>query len=243
MLELRGPIGGYFVWEPRRIEPLLLVAGGSGIAPLMSMLRHRRSHAFAVSARLLYSSRTWDAVIYRDELDRLTQLPGGPKVVHTLTRGHPLGWSGYTRRVDAAMLAEVAWKPSIDPIAFICGPTPFVEAVASALVILGYRPQDVKTERFGPTGGSMDSQTSRLDGNALGGSLSEIFVEEMTAARMACRGCGQVEPLGAEHAYVQAPGAVVRCRHCEDALLVIIDGPESSLVGCTARWMEIPRPR
>jgi ferredoxin-NADP reductase len=152
-LELRGPIGGYFVWEPRRTEPLLLLAGGTGIAPLMSMLRHRGSHASGPNARLLFSSRTWDDVIYRDELERLAALPGGPEVVHTLTRGHPPGWSGYTRRVDAAMLADVAWEPSIDPIAFVCGPTPFVEAVASALVILGYPPQSVKTERFGPTGG------------------------------------------------------------------------------------------
>jgi hypothetical protein len=89
----------------------------------------------------------------------------------------------------------------------------------------------------------MDSQTSRLDGNALGGSLSEIFVEEMTAARVACRGCGQVEPLGVEHAYVQARGAVVRCRHCEDVLLVVVQGAERSFVGCAARWMEIPRRR
>jgi hypothetical protein len=89
----------------------------------------------------------------------------------------------------------------------------------------------------------MDSQTSRLDGNALAGSLSEIFVEEMTTARVACRGCGQVEELGAEHVYVQAPGAVLRCRHCEDVLLVIVQWAERSFVGCTARWMEISRPR
>jgi ferredoxin-NADP reductase len=153
MLELRGPIGGYFVWEASRHEPLLLVAGGSGIVPLMSMLRHRAASAASSGARLVYSSRSWDDIIYRDDLGQLSSAPGGPRVVHTLTRTHPAAWTGYTRRVDGAMLAEVAWPPSITPIAFVCGPTPFVESVANALVLLGYRPASVKTERFGPTGG------------------------------------------------------------------------------------------
>jgi len=147
-LELRGPIGGYFVWGPEDGGPLLLVAGGSGVVPLMAMLRHRRAARSDVPARLLYSSRTLEDVIYRAELDRL-----GAEVVHTLTREQPPGWTGYTRRVDAEMLREVAWPASEDPRVFVCGPTPFVETVAGTLVQLGYPPQMVKTERFGATGG------------------------------------------------------------------------------------------
>jgi ferredoxin-NADP reductase len=151
-LELRGPIGGYFVWEARTGGPLLLVGGGSGIVPLMAMLRHREASRAAVGARLVYSSRSWEEIIYRDELDRLGSGPDGPRVTHTLTRSQPPGWTGYARRVDGTMLSEVAWPPSDMPRAFICGPTPFVEAVASALVLLGYPATNVKTERFGPTG-------------------------------------------------------------------------------------------
>jgi ferredoxin-NADP reductase len=143
-LELRGPIGGYFVWGPEDGGPLLLVAGGSGVVPLMAMLRLRRGAGSDVPARLLYSSRTLDDVIYRAELDGL-----GAEVVHTLTREQPPGWTGYTRRVDAALLGEVAWPADQDPRVFVCGPTPFVETVAGALVELGYPPQRVKTERFG----------------------------------------------------------------------------------------------
>jgi len=152
-LELRGPIGGYFVWETRMGGPLLLVAGGSGIVPLMAMLRHREASRAVVGARLVYSSRSWEEIIYREELERLASGPDGPQITHTLTRSQPPGWTGYARRVDGAMLAEVAWPPSHAPMAFICGPTPFVEAVASGLVLLGYPATSVKTERFGPTGG------------------------------------------------------------------------------------------
>ncbi len=147
-LELRGPIGGYFVWGPEDGGPLLLVAGGSGVVPLMAMLRHRRAAGSDVPARLLYSSRTLEDVIYRAELDRL-----GAEVVHTLTREQPPGWTGYARRVDAEMLREVAWPAEQDPRVFVCGPTPFVETVAGTLVDLGYPAQMVKTERFGATGG------------------------------------------------------------------------------------------
>lgn len=152
-LELRGPIGGYFVWEVSRGGPLLLVGGGSGIVPLMSMLRHREAAGASVGARLVYSSRSWDDVIYRDELQGLSGGSNGPEVFHTLTRSQPPGWTGYARRVDGAMLSETAWPASSSPTAFICGPTPFVESVASALVLLGYPATSVKTERFGPTGG------------------------------------------------------------------------------------------
>ena len=159
-LEIRGPIGGYFVWDVRLGGPLLLVGGGSGIVPLMAMLRHRdaalpTADAGArrmLPARLLYSSRRWDEVIYRDELARLASADPSLEVRHTLTRERPLGWTGFERRIDRAMLADVAWPPAERPHMFVCGPTPMVESVASALVELGHDPQRVKTERFGPTG-------------------------------------------------------------------------------------------
>jgi ferredoxin-NADP reductase len=150
-LELRGPIGGYFVWEPSEGGPLLLIGGGSGIVPLMAMIRSRAIAGSNVDTTLLFSSRNWDDVIYRDELERL--VGGGLRVVHTLTRSQPPAWAGYTRRVDAEMLAEVGPSPAERPRAYLCGPTPFVEAAAKALVQLGHDPRRVKTERFGPTGG------------------------------------------------------------------------------------------
>jgi ferredoxin-NADP reductase len=152
-LELRGPIGGYFVWEARMGGPLLLVAGGSGIVPLMAMVRHRAAVGSTVPTRLLYSSRSSEEVIYRDELARLNGDRTGLETVHTLTRSQPPGWNGYRRRIDLEMLRDVAWPTDRDPEAFICGPTPLVEAVASSLVTLGYEAHRIKTERFGPTGG------------------------------------------------------------------------------------------
>ena len=149
-IELRGPIGGYFVWEPPLGGPLLLVAGGSGVAPLMAMIRLRVAAGSDVDTRLLLSSRGWDDVIYREELQRLNG--GSLRVVHTLTATQPPGWTGYARRVDAEMLAEVGPGPAEHPRVYVCGPTPFVEAVAEALVHLGHQPQQIKTERFGPTG-------------------------------------------------------------------------------------------
>jgi ferredoxin-NADP reductase len=149
-VEVRGPVGGYFVWGPEHGGPLFLVAGGSGIVPLRAMLRHRRRSGSDVPARLLYSSRSLDDVIYRMELDEPSD---GVEVVHTLTRQQPAGWSGYSRRVDAALLSEVAWPAHEGPRTYVCGPTNFVEAVAKALVDLGYPPARVKTERFGATGG------------------------------------------------------------------------------------------
>jgi ferredoxin-NADP reductase len=150
-IELRGPIGGYFVWEPAQGGPLLLVAGGSGVAPLMAMIRARDAADSDAETRLLVSSRGWDDVIYRDELERRDG--NGLTVVHALTRSQPPGWTGYARRVDAEMLAEVGPRPAELPLVYVCGPTPFVEAVAEALVQLGHEPHRVKTERFGPTGG------------------------------------------------------------------------------------------
>jgi ferredoxin-NADP reductase len=150
-LELRGPIGGYFVWEPKNGGPLLLLAGGSGVVPLRSILRHRERTGSTVPVRLLYSSRTLNDVIYRAEFD---QPASGVEVIHTLTRNQPPGWSGYARRVDAALLAEVAWPTAAMPLAYACGPTSFVEALSQALVQAGYPPERVKTERFGATGGT-----------------------------------------------------------------------------------------
>jgi ferredoxin-NADP reductase len=150
-IELRGPIGGYFVWEPPHGGPLLLVGGGSGVVPLMAMLRARAAAGSDVDSRLLLSSRGWEDVIYREELERLSG--DGLRVVHALTRSQPPDWTGYARRVDADMLAEVGPDPAERPRVYACGPTPFVEAVAEALVRLGHDPRAVKTERFGPTGG------------------------------------------------------------------------------------------
>jgi ferredoxin-NADP reductase len=151
-LELRGPIGGYFVWEAALGGPLLLVAGGSGIVPLMAMLRHRAAVGSTVPTRLLYSSRSYADIIYRDELDRLVGRTTMLKVVHTLTRVQPPGWTGYQRRIDTDMLRDVAWPAEQHPLMYICGPTPFVETAAASLVTLGHDPGRVKTERFGPTG-------------------------------------------------------------------------------------------
>ncbi|HEV8425279.1 MAG TPA: ferredoxin reductase [Actinomycetes bacterium] len=151
-LELRGPVGGYFVWEPSRGGPLLLVAGGSGVVPLMAMLRHRAASGSQVPARLLFSSRSLDEVIFRAELERLEAADDGLTVTHTLTRSQPPGWVGYARRVDVVMLEEVGWRPGERPLAFVCGPTRLVEAVAGHLVALGHDPDRVRTERFGPTG-------------------------------------------------------------------------------------------
>jgi ferredoxin-NADP reductase len=152
-VELRGPIGGYFVWKAQLGGPLLLVGGGSGVVPLMAMLRHRRAAGSTVPTRLLYSSRSQDEVIYRNELDDLARGNGGPQVIYTLTRQQPSGWTGYHRRIDEDLLREVAWPAQELARAYICGPTQFVETAATGLVTLGYRPARIKTERFGPTGG------------------------------------------------------------------------------------------
>jgi ferredoxin-NADP reductase len=151
--ELRGPIGGYFVWDAADVRPLLLVGGGSGVVPLMAMIRHRAAAGSVAPVRLLYSSRSLEDVIYPEELDRLATQGDGLEVLHTLTRAQPAGWSGYSRRIDAEMLGDVAWPAEQRATAFVCGPTRLVESVAEALVALGYDPSRVKTERFGPTGG------------------------------------------------------------------------------------------
>jgi ferredoxin-NADP reductase len=153
VIELRGPIGGYFVWEARIGGPLLLVGGGSGIVPLMAMLRHRAASGSTEPARLIYSSRSFEDIIFREELERLTARSDGVEVIHTLTRSQPPGWNGYARRIDAQMLADTAFPPASRPVTYICGPTSFVEAASRALVLLGHKAKRIRTERFGPTGG------------------------------------------------------------------------------------------
>jgi ferredoxin-NADP reductase len=151
--ELRGPIGGHFTWRAEQGGPLLLVGGGSGLVPLMAMLRHRAAARSDARTVLLVSSRTEEDILYRAELDRLRSEGDGLAVHHTLTRGAPEGWGGFERRVDAAMLTEVGPPVADAPRIFVCGPTPFVEAVADLLVGMGHAPASIHAERFGPTGG------------------------------------------------------------------------------------------
>jgi ferredoxin-NADP reductase len=151
--ELRGPIGGYFVWDPATGGPLQLIAGGSGVVPLMAMTRSLAASAATIPSRLLLSTRTWDDVIYRDELERLARELSHLEIRYALTRAQPQGWTGYSRRVDPAMLREAAWPAKDRPLVFVCGPTGFVETVASTMIDIGHEPERVKTERFGPTGG------------------------------------------------------------------------------------------
>jgi ferredoxin-NADP reductase len=153
-VELRGPIGGYFVWEASMGGPLLLVAGGSGIVPLMAMIRHRHAVGSTVPARLLYSSRRYEDIIYREELETLDKDRTGLEVFHTLTRLQTQGWEGNERRIDMQMLEEVAKPLGNELKAYICGPTALVEGVANGLVTLGIPTDQIRTERFGPTGGS-----------------------------------------------------------------------------------------
>ena len=175
-LELRGPVGGHFTWRVEDGGPLLLVAGGSGLVPLMAMLRHRASAGGSdVDARLLLSARRPEDVLYREQLEALAAAPDGPRVHVTLTRAAgegagaaggglardgaggagwpvPAAWTGWERRVDAGMLADVGPAPSQRPRVFVCGPTSFVESVADLLVALGHAPEAIHAERFGPTG-------------------------------------------------------------------------------------------
>ena len=150
--QVRGPIGGYFVWTAPLGGPLFLVAGGSGVVPLMAMLRHRAQARSNAPTVLLYSSRSDRDIIYRVELERLAA-SDGLTVTHTLTSSRPPDWSGYARRIDRDMLGETGFAPQTRPRIFICGPTPLVESAAQSLRALGHAPALIKTERFGPTGG------------------------------------------------------------------------------------------
>jgi len=172
-IEVRGPIGGYFVWDatarrpllPPRGDALLLIGGGSGVVPLMSMLRHRAAAGAKNPACLLYSSRNFEDVIYYDELENLRANGNGLEVFHTLTRSQPPGWKGYSRRLDRDMLDEVARPLGRSPQVFICGPTLLVEAAADTLVKIGVKPAQIRTERFGPSG----TTTPGLPGTDAGG--------------------------------------------------------------------------
>jgi ferredoxin-NADP reductase len=149
-LELRGPIGGYFIWVESLGGPLLLVAGGSGLVPFRSMWRHHRAVQGRVPMRLLCSARSLPLLIYRDELTQIRA--DGVEASVTLTREQPEGWRGYRGRIDQDLLAEVSWRPDERPLIYVCGPTAFVEATANALVALGHEPDRIRTERFGGTG-------------------------------------------------------------------------------------------
>jgi ferredoxin-NADP reductase len=153
-IEVRGPIGGYFVWEASMTAPLLLVAGGSGVVPLMAMIRHRAAAGSTIPVRLLYSSRTAEDVIYADELDRLQDARDGLEIFHTFTRKKPVGWAGYARRIDVPMLSEISGPLGDKAQAYVCGPTLLVEAAANGLLRIGLAPDRIRTERFGPTGGN-----------------------------------------------------------------------------------------
>jgi len=151
--ELRGPIGGYFVWTVAVREPLWLIGAGSGIVPLMAMLRHRARRKVHTPALLLFSSRSLEDVIYRQELEMMGRDGPDLRVVGTLTRKQPEGWTDYRGRIGKALLAEVGFPPDRTPKIYVCGPTAFVEDVSGFLVELGHDPRTVKTERFGPSGG------------------------------------------------------------------------------------------
>jgi ferredoxin-NADP reductase len=150
--EVRGPVGGHFTWRAADGGPVVLIAGGSGVVPLMAMLRHRARAGSTADVRLLYSARTAGDLFYRDELERLASARDGLSITYTLTRERREGWTGHTRRVDTPMLRALGPTPTAAPRIFVCGPTPFVETVADLLVALGHAPARIHTERFGPTG-------------------------------------------------------------------------------------------
>ncbi len=150
-LELRGPIGGYFVWEQSLGGPLLLIAGGSGVVPFRAMLRHGAAVGSKVAVRLLYSSRSLDDLIYREELMRFAAYDE-VDIRFALTREWPERWRGHRGRIDRGLLNEVSWPPEVGPLIYVCGPSAFVEAAAGWLVENGHHPGRIKTERFGPTG-------------------------------------------------------------------------------------------
>jgi len=152
-IEARGPIGGYFVWEASMTEPLLMIAGGSGVVPLMSMIRHRAASAAKNPTSLLYSSRNFEDVIYYNELEKLQSANDRLQIFHTLPRSQPADWKGFGRRIDQDMLKEVAQPLGRSVQVFICGPTLLVEAAANTLVKIGIKADQIRTERFGPTGG------------------------------------------------------------------------------------------
>lgn len=151
-LELRGPIGAWFVWRAQQKEPIQLIAGGSGIVPLMSMVRSRASADSAAPFRLLYSVREPAAAIYHDELQALSSRSDSVGLTYAYTRSAPPGWTRPPGRIDAALIANATWPASLGPMCYVCGPTSFVENAAGLLTACGHRPDRIRTERFGPTG-------------------------------------------------------------------------------------------
>ncbi|MFF5075117.1 ferredoxin reductase [Micromonospora olivasterospora] len=151
-VEVRGPVGGWFVWRPEQDTPVLLAAGGSGVVPLMAMVRARRAAGSRAPFRLLYSVRTPDDVFYAEELRRRARDDEGLDIAYVYTRRAPQGWDGEPHRVGPADVTATGWPPENQPLCYVCGPTGFVESVADLLVGLGHQPARVRTERFGPTG-------------------------------------------------------------------------------------------
>lgn len=152
-LELRGPIGGYFVWTGAAREPVYLLAGGTGITPLISILRHRERRPYRPPALLIYSARSWQDIIYRDELDAMMRRDSSFRLVYALTRQQPQEWTGHRGRINRGLLSANWFLPARNPAIYACGPTTFVETAAGLLVELGFDPLTIKTERFGPSGG------------------------------------------------------------------------------------------
>jgi ferredoxin-NADP reductase len=210
-LELRGPLGADFRWAPEMGGPLLLIAGGPGIAPLRALLRHHRAIRSAVPVRLLYSVRDPGRLLYAEEILRLAT-SDEIDVNLTYTRRAPAGWNGYRRRIDADMLAEVGWQPQDKPIAYVSGPSSFVENAASLLVAAGHQPERVHTERFGRA----------ADGNAVAGLLHDVFGREMTGAGAICPDCGGRSTLARTKVF-RGPGIVLRCPACGGRIMVIVE--------------------
>ena len=216
-LELRGPIGGYFVWEPVQTRPVLLVGGGSGVVPLVAMLRHHAVVHHQAPMHLVYSARTQAEILYRDELDELDD--GHGAVTITLTREPASGWLGRRGRVDPDVLAASGWSPSDEPHCYVCGPTP-----SSRPSPTPSSPSATTRPTSRPSGSDQPEadMTDALDGNAAAGALAEIFIAEMTVARATCASCGDTRPIGELRAYLRAPGIVLRCRTCGAAEVRIV---------------------
>ena len=151
-LEIRGPVGGWFVWQPQQTEPIQLLAGGSGLVPLMAMIRSRQSAGCDVPFRLLYSVREPGAVWYCDELRALSEYDSGVVLTYAYTRSAPKDWPRPPGRIDASLIANTTWPSTVGPTCYVCGPTPFVETASNLLIASGNSPDRIRTERFGPTG-------------------------------------------------------------------------------------------
>ena len=150
-IEVRGPVGGWFVWRETQPQPVLLIGGGSGVVPLMAMVRARGQSRAKQPFRMIYSVRTPDDVIYREELPRRVRDDPGFDLLLNYTRRAPDGWPGAPKRIDVATINSHGWPPDFTPDVYVCGPTTFVETAADILVALGHDPKRIRTERFGGT--------------------------------------------------------------------------------------------